>query len=132
MSRAVSPGRSAILVVDDDPEVREILAETLTEFGYRVLQAGTGEEALPFLEARGEVGMIITDVRMPGMSGLEFVERAKAHDPAVKVIVMSGYFISQSVGARFLKKPFHMHELASAVRAEFVEPQPRSNGAPTG
>jgi len=128
MIRVVSGRKASILVVDDDPEVREILAETLAEFGYRVLQAGTGEEALPMLEAPDEVGMIITDVRMPGMSGLEFVELARERHPALKVIVMSGYFVSQAVGARFLKKPFHMHELASAVRAEFVEARPRSNG----
>ncbi len=128
MIRVVCGAKAAILVVDDDPEVREILAETLAEFGYRVLQAGTGEEALPMLEAPDEVGMVITDVRMPGMSGLEFVERARERHPALKVIVMSGYFVSQSVGARFLKKPFHMHELASAVHAEFVEARPHSNG----
>ena len=83
-----------------------------------MLQAATGEEALPLLERRGDVGMIITDVRMPGMSGLELAERARARDPALKIILISGYFMPQPIAARFLKKPFHMHELASAVRAE--------------
>jgi CheY-like chemotaxis protein len=105
-----------ILVVDDDPEVREILAETLTEFGYGVVQAGSGEEALPMLGARPDIGMLITDVRMPGMSGLELAEKVRR--TGRKVILMSGYFLPQPITVRFLKKPFHMHELHSAVQAE--------------
>jgi CheY-like chemotaxis protein len=115
---AVTSGAPNILVVDDDPEVREILAETLGEFGYAVAQASTGEEALPILAKRPDIGLLITDVRMPGMSGLELAERARARDAALRVILISGYFLPQPIAARFLKKPFHMHELASAVRAE--------------
>jgi FixJ family two-component response regulator len=71
------------------------------------------------LEARVDIGMLITDVRMPGMSGLELAEVARSRDSRLKVIVVSGYFLPQPITDRFLKKPFHMHELASAVRAEF-------------
>jgi len=118
MSHIVSPGTLNILVVDDDHEVREILAETLAEFGYGVVQAGSAEEALPLLEQRPDIGMLITDVRMPGMSGLELAELARQCREHLKVIVISGYFLPQPITDRFLKKPFHMHELASAVRAE--------------
>ena len=114
----MNPGTPNILVVDDDPEVREILAETLAEFGYGVRQAGSGEEALSMLVTHPGIGLVITDVRMPGMSGLELVELARARQPTLKVIVISGYFLPQPIAVRFLKKPFHMHELASAVRAE--------------
>jgi CheY-like chemotaxis protein len=107
-----------ILVVDDDSEVREILAETLEEFGYGVVQASSGDDALALLEARRDIGMLITDVRMPGMSGLELAALARRHDAKLKVIVISGYFLPQPITERFLKKPFHMQELASAVRAE--------------
>ena len=120
MRRAVTSGMAKILVVDDDPEVREILAETLVEFGYGVTQAGSGEEALPVLEARPDIDLVITDVRMPGMSGLELVEQARARRVGLKVIVISGYFLPQPIAVRFLKKPFHMQELASAVRAELA------------
>jgi CheY-like chemotaxis protein len=106
-----------ILVVDDDSEVREILAETLGEFGYSVMQAASGEEALPLLSAHSEIDMLISDVRMPGMSGLELAEIAREYKSDLKVILMSGYFLPQPVKDRFLKKPFHMQELASAVRA---------------
>jgi CheY-like chemotaxis protein len=107
-----------ILVVDDDPDVREVLVESLKYFGFSVVEAGSGEEALPLLESADDIGMLITDVRMPGMSGLELADRARRRDLGLKVIVISGYFLPQSVGERFLKKPFHMHELASAIRAE--------------
>jgi CheY-like chemotaxis protein len=118
MDRLVNAVPPKILVVDDDAEVREILAETLIEFGYAVVQANSGEEALPMLDSRSDLDLLITDVRMPGMSGLELVEQARSRSPALKVIVISGYFLPQPVAVRFLKKPFHMHELASAVRAE--------------
>lgn len=107
-----------ILIVDDDDAVREILAETLEEFGYRVIRAGSGEEALLCLDRDEEPDMIITDVRMPGMSGLELAERVRARDEHVKLLLISGYFLPQNVTERFLKKPFRMKELHSAVRAQ--------------
>ena len=118
MNQPVTSGNMNILVVDDDPEVREILAETLVEFGYGVAQAGSGEEALPLLDARPDIGMLISDIRMPGMSGLELAAEARARNARLRVILISGYFLPQPIAVRFLKKPFHMHELASAVRAE--------------
>ena len=107
-----------ILVVDDEEEVREILAETLEEFGYAVLTAASGEEALPVLARNGGVAMVITDVRMPGMSGLELADEVRRRWPKVKVVLISGYFVPQASPQRFLKKPFHMKELASVVRSE--------------
>lgn len=107
-----------ILLVDDDDEVREVLAETLEEFGYRVIRAGSGEEALRCLERNDMPDMIITDVRMPGMSGLELAKRVRARGDCMKLLLISGYFLPQPISERFLRKPFHMHELRSAVRAQ--------------
>ncbi len=107
-----------ILVVDDEEEVREILAETLVEFGYVVLTAASGEQALPMLAKDNSVAMVITDVRMPGMSGLELADEIRRRWPEVKVVLISGYFLPQTPPQRFLKKPFHMKELASIVRSE--------------
>ena len=118
MSGLVSPRQPSILVVDDDPDVREILAETLLEFGYAVSQAASGDEALVKLQSSDNISMLITDMRMPGMSGLELAEKARSRRRDLRVILISGYFMPQPVGLRFLKKPFHMQELASAVRAE--------------
>jgi CheY-like chemotaxis protein len=107
-----------ILVVDDEEEVREILAETLIDFGYSVLTAASGEEALPVLVKDRSVVMVITDVRMPGMSGLDLADEIRRRWPEVKVVLISGYFLPQATPQRFLKKPFHMKELASLVRSE--------------
>lgn len=109
---------ASILVVDDDADVREVIAETLAGFGYGVLQAASGEEALPVLAERHDIRVLITDVRMPGMSGFELAARARRMFGDLRVIITSGYFLPQPIAERFLKKPFRMHELASAVRAE--------------
>ena len=90
----LNPSPATILVVDDDADVREVIAETLEGFGYSVIVAASGEEALPMLAERVTAGL--------------------------KVIITSGYFLPQPIAERFLKKPFRMHELASAVRAELA------------
>ena len=115
---AEPPVRSAILIVDDDPEVRVIVADFLEEFGYRVLQAGGGAEALSLLAQNQDVRMLITDVRMPDMSGLELADLATQRQGDLKVILISGYFMPQHVERRFLRKPFRMKELQAAVHAE--------------
>jgi CheY-like chemotaxis protein len=107
-----------LLVVDDDTVVREIVAERLEGSGYSVLQAAGGEDALRIVNDRSDVDLIITDVRMPGMSGVELMRRVASLGASVKVILMSGYFEPQKIEARFLKKPFSMTELDSAVRDE--------------
>ena len=110
--------KSKILVVDDDQDVREIVAEALVDFGYGVVQAASGEEALPILRRDRDISLLITDVRMPGMSGLDLAKAARRGNADLKIIVISGYFVPQHIGERFLAKPFHMQELASAVQSE--------------
>ena len=114
----IAPKTRRILVVDDEKEVREILAEALQDFGYGVVTAASGEEALPVLNNGRIIDLVITDVRMPGMSGPELADEIRQRWPGVKVVLISGYFLPQAVQQRFLKKPFHMKELASIVRAE--------------
>jgi len=107
-----------IMVVDDDPEVRVVVAEFLEDFGYRVLQAQGGAEALDLLARTGDLRMIITDIRMPDMSGIELADIATQRQQDLKIILISGYFVSQQVDRRFLRKPFRMRDLAAAVKAE--------------
>jgi CheY-like chemotaxis protein len=109
---------ATILIVDDEPEVRTVVAEFLEDFGYRVLQAEGGTQALGRLHDDPAVQLLITDIRMPEMSGIELADRATAQNPHLKVILISGYFVSQQVHRRFLRKPFRMKELEAAVRAE--------------
>jgi CheY-like chemotaxis protein len=107
-----------LMVVDDDPEVRVIVAEFLEDFGYRVIQASGGAEALSLLSHTPDLRMIITDIRMPDMSGIELADIATRRQRDLKVILISGYFVSQQVDWRFLRKPFRMRDLEAAVRAE--------------
>ena len=110
--------RPKLLIVDDDPEVRIVVAEFLESFGYDVVQATGGREALDLLPRHPDLRMIISDIRMPDMSGIELVEIATQRQRHLKVILISGYFVSQQIGRRFLNKPFRMRELEAAVRAE--------------
>lgn len=118
---SVEPDRmssATILVVDDEPEVRAVVAEFLEDFGYRVLLADGGAQALALLRDNPGIGLLLSDIRMPEMSGIELAEMATSQHPAIKVILMSGYFVAQQVNRRFLRKPFRMKELQAAVRAE--------------
>jgi CheY-like chemotaxis protein len=110
--------RAKLMIVDDDPEVRIIVAEFLQDFGYQVIQASSGAEALDLLGQTSDLRMIITDIRMPDMSGIELADLATQRHRGLKIILMSGYFVSQQVERRFLRKPFRMRDLEAAVRAE--------------
>lgn len=112
---------TTILVVDDDAEVREIVAEFLIDAGHRVLQAGGGLEALRMLaDDTEDVDLVITDVRMPDISGIELADRITRERQGLKVILISGFFVAKETGRRLLRKPFRMKELEEAVQAELA------------
>jgi CheY-like chemotaxis protein len=113
-----STSPATILIVDDEPEVRTVVAEFLEDFGYRVLQADGGTQALNQLHDDPTVQLLITDIRMPEMSGIQLADLATQRNPGLKVILISGFFVAQQVHRRFLRKPFRMKELETAVRAE--------------
>jgi CheY-like chemotaxis protein len=115
---AGSAGCAKLMIVDDDPAVRIIVAEFLQESGYQVIQAGSGAEALDLLAHTPGLHMIISDIRMPDMSGIELADLATQRQSGLKIILISGYFVSQQVARRFLRKPFRMRDLEAAVRAE--------------
>ena len=110
-----------ILVVDDDAAVRETAASMLEDLGYVVIQANGGPEALSVVEQNPDVDLMVTDIRMPGMSGLELSEIASARRSDLPVILISGYFVPQKINRRFLQKPFRFHELDAAIRAELLD-----------
>lgn len=107
-----------ILVIDDDEGVRDIVAESLELLGHAVMRAPDGNTALALLDTNPQIGLIVTDVRMAGLSGLEVADMAKARRPELRIILISGYFQPQALRIRFLKKPFSMDELDGAVQAE--------------
>jgi PAS domain S-box-containing protein len=118
---ALKPGLGElILFVDDDRSVREMVAPTLTERGYRVLTAANGAEALALLVAHdSEVRLVLADVAMPVMDGLEMTQKLHARVPKVPVVLMSGTFEAEQplpagVTAS-LTKPFRLEQLLSVI-----------------
>jgi signal transduction histidine kinase/CheY-like chemotaxis protein len=118
-------GTDTILVVEDEPPVRWIVKEVLGKYGYRVLEAGNGVEALALWhQHHGEISLLLTDVVMPvGLTGQELAEKFTAHKPGLKVMFISGYSLqvagkgfSELDGLNFLQKPFDDVKLARAVR----------------
>lgn len=117
-------GEETLLYVEDDPEVRTMLAQMLGELGYRVLAAGSGTEALEIAAKQTvPIEMVITDVVMPGMDGPELCRRLRSVSPGAKVLYVSGYTAgaldSRGIireGAGFLQKPFSSRTLARRVR----------------
>ena len=106
-----------ILVVDDDPDVRDYAISVLEDFGYRVLSAPDGEAALSLLEHDGAVDLLFTDVVMPGINGFEVARRAVARSPRLKVLFASGYATDLTPAGRLLKKPYRPQQLTREVAA---------------
>jgi signal transduction histidine kinase len=116
-------GRETILAVEDDPAVRSVLLRGLEPLGYRVLEAGHGEEALALARTHpGTIHLLVTDAVMPGMSGFDLAARLGRERPGLRVLFISGHprdlsgDLGLPPGAPFLPKPFSLADLARAVR----------------
>jgi CheY-like chemotaxis protein len=121
-TEADGPSGPTILLVDDEAGVRVMIARMLSLSGYSVVSAQSGEEALTIVkDYAAPIELILTDVRMPGMSGPELVEELVKMRPGIRVMYMSAY--SRDVlpaGVRdtdipFLTKPFTMRTLALSI-----------------
>jgi two-component system cell cycle sensor histidine kinase/response regulator CckA len=118
-------GHETILLVEDEPALRTMMAKSLSRFGYRVLEASTGFKALEvWKEHPAKIHLLLTDLMMPdGMTGKELGQRLLEKNPKLKVIYMSGYsadivakdFPLQE-GVNFLVKPFQSQKLAETIR----------------
>lgn len=106
-----------ILIVDDNPNMSSLLSEMLEVFDYRSVRASDGDEALNCLEGGG-ISMVITDMRMPKMTGIELVREVKSKYPKIPIVLISGYTVadleSQAGHLRpdgFLGKPLMMSDI---------------------
>ncbi len=119
--------KETILLVEDEPELRELTRTVLAARGYKVIEAVNAEEAERLANdsiARGtKIHLLLTDVIMPGVSGRELAKRVLARQPSVRVLYMSGYtynVIAQNgtleSGVAFLQKPFSPSGLVEKVR----------------
>ncbi len=117
-----APRPTVILVVDDDASVLFASRRILAKFGYTVLEAPGGEEALQVVrEHASKIDVVLTDMRMPGMDGSALVSRLVNMLPEVRIIYMSGYTDGlreqelKAPGRAFLAKPFTVGQLTDAL-----------------
>jgi len=124
-SPQVPRGSETVLLVEDEPLVRQIAENALTDQGYHVLEAENGEEALRVASGHNsdEIALVLTDVVMPRMGGRELTEKLRERRPGIRVLYMSGYAAStideQDViepGTAFLRKPFTLADMLRKVR----------------
>lgn len=110
---------ATILLVDDDPAVREVTAATLQDFGYGVVEAGSGAAALDLLERQPPISLVIVDFAMPGMNGAELARHVRNRLPGVPILFVTGYADRTALAdlseEHIIGKPFLDDELASKV-----------------
>jgi two-component system, cell cycle sensor histidine kinase and response regulator CckA len=118
------PAGATVLLVEDEPAVREIATRTLERGGFRVLQASDGAAALEVMDRHGQPDLLLTDLMMPGMSGAELARRLRERWPALPLLFMSGYSmedIRRQGAADFdgvlIQKPFTPDGLVRSVAA---------------
>lgn len=121
MTQPATPPDNAILVVDDDAAIRDTLSRFLVKRGYRTLTAASGTEALERLK-QGGIALMLLDVRLPGLSGIDVVPEALHLDPNVAIVMLSAVGDATSAaicmqrGAMdYLTKPIELSDLANAI-----------------
>jgi two-component system, cell cycle sensor histidine kinase and response regulator CckA len=127
---SAEPAGETILLVEDEPLVRELSREMLERQGYRVMLAGSAEEAEKLSAIAGSFDLLITNIRMPEVSGIELARRLRAQHPGLKVLYVSGYAEEDSADpdaweiekGGFLQKPFSADSLGRKIRHMLKQP----------
>ncbi len=117
-------GKETVLIVDDEKTITDVIGEMLSGLGYKVLIAGSGEQAVDIYgDKKDEIDLVILDMIMPGIGGGEAFDRIMALNSKARVILSSGYSLTGQAkeimnrGVRaFLQKPFHLEDLSQKVR----------------
>jgi signal transduction histidine kinase/ActR/RegA family two-component response regulator len=129
----VVQGHAVVLIVDDDADVRELVVAMLQDLGYRVLAADGGGPARAILDGDAEIDLLLVDVAMPGISGVELARHARLRRPDLPVLFASGYADMDAFGTDLqwedlIKKPYRAADLAVRVQ----EALRRAEGGPQG
>lgn len=131
---ALQGGKESILVVEDEPALCQLIAEFLTQQGYRVLTAEHGEDALRQVRALDdfELDLLVTDMVMPRLGGLSLAETLKKEMPDLKIMFMSGYADEMiahesklAYNTKFIQKPFTVDTLTHEIR-QFLDSPPQT------
>ena len=124
MSAARTHPRCRVLLVEDDAPIREMTTDILSDDGFDVLDVGDAETALGCLERDGPFDLLVSDVGLPGMDGRDLASIATTLNPAMPILLVTGY--AGAAGARpdflgddikLLRKPFTLKQLVSSVRS---------------
>jgi CheY-like chemotaxis protein len=124
-ARKVVGGTETILVAEDEPDLRELARIFLEDYGYKVLEAGSADQAIQVAATFAEpIHLLLTDVIMPGMSGRQLAERILSQRPQTRIMYMTGYTDDMVVqhkvlepGVQLLQKPFTKVDLGLKVRS---------------
>jgi CheY-like chemotaxis protein len=119
-----------VLVVEDEPVIRDLIVEVLRDLGYRALEAADGPSGLKILQTRERIDLVVTDVGLPGLNGRQLADHARERRPDLKVLFITGYAENATIASGFLEpgmemitKPFAVEALATKVRL-MLERQP--------
>jgi PAS domain S-box-containing protein len=119
-----SEAGEAVLVVEDEPVIRDLIVEVLRELGYQALEAADGPAGLKVLQSRKRIDLLVTDVGLPGINGRQLADQARVTRPDLKVLFITGYAENATLANGFLEpgmemitKPFAVEALATRIRA---------------
>jgi len=136
LQKVYNHGMLRTLVVDDEPSIRQLLRSLLTSAGHQVATAASGGEALNVLEDTLPLDLMVVDVCLGDMSGLDVIRSSQLTRPGLRIIAISGYIgldsfeLRRALGregvSRALPKPFAAQDLLAAVREALMEELPRA------
>jgi signal transduction histidine kinase/CheY-like chemotaxis protein len=126
-------GSARVLIVDDDEGVRTVAAAIVEELGFKVLSAGNGKEALRILGEDSRIDLLLTDIVMPEMTGVELARQVRARYPKLPILFASGYADVKTFGDELeqetvLKKPFRIAEVAARIRDMLDRSEAKARG----
>ncbi|MHC2626378.1 two-component system cell cycle response regulator CpdR [Bradyrhizobium huanghuaihaiense] len=107
--------RHTVLVVDDDPDVLDVMVGMLQDLGCETVSANSGDQALETLRHNNKISILITDINMPGMDGHELAERARRLRPELKILQLSGRERRRD-GYPMIRKPFDEQDLSRVMQ----------------
>jgi CheY-like chemotaxis protein len=121
---------TTIMVVEDEPEIRELVATSLAVEGFQVLCAEDAAHALRLLDEHPEVELLFTDILMPGdLHGYDLARQARRIKPDIKLLYTSGYALAAAIGksvpieeARMVNKPYRLDQLIDEIRRALAAP----------
>lgn len=130
--------KPTILLVEDESVVREVTRQVLEHVGYRVLESSGPREALSLAaEHRGRIGLLLSDIVMPGMNGLDLARRIQAIQPRLTTVFMSGYAENAMLqeglddSSAYIQKPFTVDQLLRSVAGALAKSELRGVSSPT-